>query len=432
MATNRSKKNKSVIIIAVLSALVIAGFLLLFTNPSFWFRKSIHEDAKKYSTKHCLVFYPDGNYGKEYAKYITKQSKDDRIYDYSLVPYGDYYFVSYGNNLGYFVDHDYNTLEITDISDDGKKIVADYLRYTIKKEQPDKYYNAEFLASTVFEKLDFSNIKYSIDGEYLKCNMPDYDVDIMVPLKYVQKELNMNFGYKDELYVKPVYIDRNPEHPVICLTFDDGPQFWYEPDESSSVKIVDTLYKYDANATFYVVGYCLDERDSWTDFQAYNFFKKSIANGNEYGSHTENHDNLVDFSTAEGVKNSINYPGEFLNDLVGYNMLTYRPPGGVFDDGVLKAQPYPAILWNVDSEDWISRDPDTIYQHVLDSKLVEGDIILFHDIYDETAEAVEKLVPELINEGFQIVTVKDMLAHENIDVGSLSYYYNLNPWPYYE
>lgn len=433
MVRKKRKKNKSAIIIAVLSALVIAGFLFIFTNPSFWFKKSIHDDAKSYSTRSCLVFYPDNSDGKKLAKSMCKGVKDNRVYDYSLVPYGDYYFVSYGNGNGYFVDKEYKTIKIENVTDFGKRIIADYLRYTVKKDDPDTYYNADFIKETSLENLNFDDITYDIQNEYLKCRFKEYDYDILVPLKYMQQEIGMNFNYPNEVYAKPTYIDSN--HPVICLTFDDGPNFTETPEESSSTIIVDTLYEYDATATFYVVGYELEKtEEEWTDYQIYTFLKESIANGNEYGSHTSGHEDLInDVTTAESIVKVIKGPEESIKDAgIDYEMVTYRPPGGVFDENTLAAQPYPAILWNIDSEDWISMDPDAIYEKVLSYDIDDGDVILFHEIYDETAEAIKKLVPELINRGYQLVTVKDMLKHFNIDVNTLSFYYNFKPSPYYE
>ena len=432
MSVNRNgKKVKSnALTIAILSVAIVVVFLLVFSNPRFWFKKSIHSDAKKYSTRSCLVFYPNSDNGKKVAKSMCQGVRDNRVYDYSLVPYGDYYLVSYGNGYEYFIDKNNKSVKIENITDFGKRIIADYLRYTVKKEQPDKYYDSKLLAQMYVDNLDFTDITYDIKGQYLYCKFPNYDVDIYVPLKYIQTEIGMDFGYENELYVKPTYLD--PNHPVICLTFDDGPQLWYDQEESSSVSIVDTLYKYDATGTFYVVGYALEERGCWTDYQVYSFLTKSINNGNEYGSHTQEHDDLVDLASANAVSRAISEPAEFMKDLVGYNMVTYRPPGGVFDDDVVAAQPYPAILWNVDSEDWVSRDANTIYDKVMSTYLDDGDVILFHEIYDETAEAIKKLVPALIDKGFQLVTVKDMLLAEDIDINTLHYYYNLNPWPYYE
>lgn len=434
MANKKRKKknNKSVIIIIILTILVIAGFFLLFSNPKFWFKKSIHDDAKSYSTRHCLVFYPNNEEGRKVAKEIAKNAEDDIVYDYSLVPCGDYYLVNYGNGYQYYVDKNYKSISIDEITDEGKKIIADYLRYNVKKYQPEKYYDAKFIEESYINNLDFSGVTYEIKNENLSCRFPNYDIDVLVPLKYMQTQIGMNFGYNDELYAKPTYIDPNPEHPVICLTFDDGPNLWCSVDNSSSVNIVDTLYRYDAVGTFYVCGYMLEERDEWSDFQLYSFLKKSIGNGNEYGSHTDGHDDLVYISTAEGIKKTIMYPAEILKDMVDYDMVTYRPPGGEYNADVLSAEPYPAILWNADSNDWNLKNAEDIYNQVMKYEYYDGDVILFHDIYDETAEAIKKIVPELINRGYQLVTVKDMLKYCEIDVNNLKYYYNFKPSPYYE
>lgn len=430
MVDKKKKKiNKSVVMIAVLSVLVIAAFLFLTTNISFWFKKSIHDDAQRYATKHCLVFYPKNENGRAIAKSIAKGVKDDKVFDYSLIPYGDYYLVSYGNGVEYFVDKEYKSLEITEISDFGRNIIADYLRYTIKKELPETYYSSKFMEDSYIDNLDFTDVTYDVKGENLCCRFPNYDVDVLVPLKYIQKEINMNFGYKNELYIKPTYIDDN--HPYICLTFDDGPQFWYAPEESSSVSIVETLKKYDATATFYVVGTALEEGDEWSEYKKDSFLRTSINNGNEYGSHTNGHEDLTSMKTAEGIKRAIQSPADYMEDLIGYKMTTYRPPGGMFDDDVLAAQPLPAILWNIDSNDWSSRNADEIYDKVLSSNFENGDIVLFHEIYDSTAEAIKKIVPELVNQGYQLVTVSEMLKYSKIDVENLKFYYNLNP-PYYE
>ena len=96
MEKSRRSNLNSVIVIIILSILVIAVFLLLFVNFGFIGKKSIHEDAKKYMTRHCLAFYPDSKQGFSFAKDLCKGEKNDTIYDYTLVPYGDYYLVNYG------------------------------------------------------------------------------------------------------------------------------------------------------------------------------------------------------------------------------------------------------------------------------------------------------------------------------------------------
>ena len=48
-----------------------------------------------------------------------------------------------------------------------------------------------------------------------------------------------------------------------------------------------------------------------------------------------------------------------------------------------------------------------VTDHVLEN-VKDGDIILMHDIYESTAEAVKSLVPELIDRGYQLVTISEL------------------------
>ncbi len=42
----------------------------------------------------------------------------------------------------------------------------------------------------------------------------------------------------------------------------------------------------------------------------------------------------------------------------------------------------------------------------------EGDIVLSHDLYDATVEAMEKAIPALIEQGYELVTVSDLLTSD--------------------
>ena len=138
-----------------------------------------------------------------------------------------------------------------------------------------------------------------------------------------------------------------------------------------------------------------------------------MEQGNEYGSHTQSHPNLTNLS-SEAALEEIMIPANDLKNGFGYEMRLYRPPYGSHDSNVDNISPYPAILWNVDSEDWKSRNPDAIKEQVY-SQVDENDIVLFHDIYDSTAQAVEDIIPYYVDKGYQLVTVSEMMEVLGID-----------------
>ena len=77
-----------------------------------------------------------------------------------------------------------------------------------------------------------------------------------------------------------------------------------------------------------------------------------------------------------------------------------------------------AILWNVDSRDWSNRDADTTYRNVMNDS-TPNDIVLMHSLYTSTAEACERIVPELMDQGYQLVTVSELMQY--LDVESKSF-----------
>ena len=121
----KKRKNDSFIAIAILSLLVLVVYSLLFVNFSFIGKKSIHEDARRYQTRHCLAFYPDSKEGLSKAKELCKGVRDDSIHDYTLIPYGDYYLINYGGEYRYFTDGEFNPIKVEGISDSGKNIILD-------------------------------------------------------------------------------------------------------------------------------------------------------------------------------------------------------------------------------------------------------------------------------------------------------------------
>lgn len=180
--------------------------------------------------------------------------------------------------------------------------------------------------------------------------------------------------------------------PVIALTFDDG------PFTKVTNRILDVLLEYDANATFFIVG---SRIDMYSDT-----LERIYENGFEVASHTWSHANLNKL-TEEEVLKEIADTTERLNFYVPVGQVLLRPPYGNANETVRALAGTALINWSLDSEDWKSRDADTIIEHVL-ATVKDGDIILMHDLYECTAEAVEYLVPELTARGYRLVSVSEL------------------------
>lgn len=185
---------------------------------------------------------------------------------------------------------------------------------------------------------------------------------------------------------------------MVALTFDDGP---YTPVTS---KILKVLKKYDARATFFVVGNRVP--------QYKDMVKQAYEQGNEIATHTYNHANLTKLS-KKGIKSELDKSKEAIKDVIGCGFSALRPPGGNINDKMRSVIKVPMIYWNVDTEDWKSRNSKSVLNEC--KVIQDGDIVLMHDLYTSTADAVKKLVPRLVKEGYQLVTVDELFHYKGIN-----------------
>jgi len=184
---------------------------------------------------------------------------------------------------------------------------------------------------------------------------------------------------------------------LIALTFDDG------PSNQNTNRILDVLEKYHARATFFVIGKRIAER---TDVIA-----RAISLGCEIGTHTWGHSDFTKYPKSALI-DSLEKTDEAMVSNFGYHMTLFRPPYAAINKDVeeaAKAKGYTMILWSGSSHDWSIEDVDKIYKNTF-AAAADGAIILFHDIYDFTADAIERIVPDLISQGYQLVTVSELMA----------------------
>ena len=185
--------------------------------------------------------------------------------------------------------------------------------------------------------------------------------------------------------------DIDGNEPMVALTYDDGPSIYTD-------QILDVYEEYDQRCTFFIVG----DRISWNEEQAIREYEL----GCEQGNHTYSHDRLTSLD-AEGQMEVLKGTDDELIRISGKPSTCLRPPEGRWDDTLKEVCGCPIIMWSVDSRDWESRDSDKICGKII-GQVKDGDIVLMHDLYQATADATERIVPALLDAGFQLVTVEEM------------------------
>ncbi|MBR5442650.1 MAG: polysaccharide deacetylase family protein [Clostridia bacterium] len=191
----------------------------------------------------------------------------------------------------------------------------------------------------------------------------------------------------------------DPSVPMVALTYDDGP---YSPVTN---RILDTLERYDAKATFFVVGNRVSSYSS-TVKRAYNM-------GCEIANHTYNHTFLTSASSST-ISSEISRTNSAVKSITGQSPVIVRAPGGDLNSRVLSTVNYPFVGWDVDTLDWSSRNASSVIAKVK-GNVRNGSIVLMHDLYSSTATATETIVPWLIEEGYCLVTVSELMEYKNIN-----------------
>ena len=188
----------------------------------------------------------------------------------------------------------------------------------------------------------------------------------------------------------------DPTKPMLALTFDDGPS-------EVTDRILKVLMDNDARATFYVIGNKLEENAD--------VLKRTAASGNEIACHTWSHVKLTTVS-ASTMRSQITRTNDLIREITGVEVKLMRPPYGNQNAtlrSVCKDLGIVITRWEIDTLDWSSRNTNKVYKAIMNGA-GNGQIILCHDLYPTTAAAVEKAIPDLIEKGYQLVTVSELLS----------------------
>ncbi len=178
----------------------------------------------------------------------------------------------------------------------------------------------------------------------------------------------------------------------VALTFDDG------PDPKVTIQILETLNKYDAKATFFMLGSRVEYYPE--------IAKKVQEAGHELGNHTWNHPDLTK-AGIEKIQSEINRTSQIIENVTGQKATVFRPPYGAVNKTVRSQTNLPIILWDVDTLDWKHRDPNQLLVQVK-SSAKDGSIILMHDIHQSTANGLDTVLAYLKSEGYTFVTISEL------------------------
>lgn len=185
-----------------------------------------------------------------------------------------------------------------------------------------------------------------------------------------------------------------PDGKLIAITFDDG------PSSKNTGKLLDALKKYDAKATFFMVGQNVAGNED--------LVQRMLDEGHEIGNHSWSHADLATLS-QDKMQAEVDKTAQAINKACGSYPSVFRAPYGSLSDALLGHLDVPSIYWSVDTLDWQTKDVNYVKNQILNNAY-DGAIILLHDIHETSVDGFIAAVEKLQDQGYTLVTVSQLLS----------------------
>ena len=212
-------------------------------------------------------------------------------------------------------------------------------------------------------------------------------------------------GFDDYYFNDDGTYDPSQHKTRIAFTFDDGPGEYTD-------ELLDCLEENNAHATFFMLGQNVGSWESTV--------QRMADIGCEIGSHSWDHPNLYDLS-MDSVAKEFSDTDAALEKACGQKASVARAPYGNWSDDIISTVGKPFFTWSLDSMDWSYLDVNKDYDAVMNGDLTDGSIILMHDIHEPSVQAAIKMIPELVQKGYKLMTVSELAAAKGVTLQGANY-----------
>lgn len=194
---------------------------------------------------------------------------------------------------------------------------------------------------------------------------------------------------------------------LLAITYDDGPG-------KDTGYLLDELAARGVKATFFVNG----ENASYYP----EILKRIVDEGHQLANHTYHHKNLNTLSSGS-ISSEISSVQTLITAAGGSDTAYIRPPYGNANSTVKAAATAPLISWSVDPLDWKYRNRDTVCKNIINGSY-DGAIILVHDIHQTSVYGSLDAIDQLLDAGYEFVTVEELLLRRGITPQPGTIYYD--------
>ena len=402
------KKKILVIILIILNI-----FLLIHGNRET--EKYIIQDDYKFILSYPLIKNKKidlkiNNFVEENKKIYNQNSDNIKsmIVNYEIQEYKNITFVEL-NSFIYYEDDYVENNEIISFKTDTKEILK------LKDIFNTPYYISKLTTKTINQDKqqinEENNFILNKSGLVIKYNylnkIKEYKINYDEIKTYLKEEYKMDDIVIPVLTPTKRNLNKYKNKKLIALTFDDGPS-------NNTKYFIKELQKRDALVTFFVVGNRVKKYED--------VLKEAYLMGNQIGSHTYSHKNLL-YLNEEEITKEIEKTNEAIYNVIGTKPTIIRVPYGNINKKIRSISNMNHILWNVDTLDWKYKNSNRVYKEII-KHAEDGNIILLHDIFKTSVNGVLKAIDELKKQGYEFVTIDEMVYLKNIKLDKSKTYFN--------
>ncbi len=402
------KKKILVIILIILN-------IFLLTHGNRETEKYIIQDDYKFILSYPLIKNKKidlkiNNFVEENKKIYNQNSDNIKsmIVNYEIQEYKNITFVEL-NSFIYYEDDYVENNEIISFKTDTKEILK------LKDIFNTPYYISKLTTKTINQDKqqinEENNFILSKSGLVIKYNylnkIKEYKINYDEIETYLKEEYKMDDIVIPVLTPTKRNLNKYKNKKLIALTFDDGPS-------NNTKYFIKELQKRDALVTFFVVGNRVKKYED--------VLKEAYLMGNQIGSHTYSHKNLL-YLNEEEITKEIEKTNEAIYNVIGTKPTIIRVPYGNINKKIRSISNMNHILWNVDTLDWKYKNSNRVYKEII-KHAEDGNIILLHDIFKTSVNGVLKAIDELKKQGYEFVTIDEMVYLKNIKLDKSKTYFN--------
>ncbi len=170
--------------------------------------------------------------------------------------------------------------------------------------------------------------------------------------------------------------------------------------------ILDILDEYNANATFFLVGFWVDKYPDMV--------KEIYDRGHEIGNHSSNHPYMSKLSKSQIVE-ELKKTEQKIKEITNERPVLFRPPFGDYNNRLLqtcKEQGYYVIQWDVDSLDWKELGVQPVVDRIT-RNIQNGSIILCHNNAKYVTQYLPIVLQKLKDQGYKVVSISELIYKDN-------------------